>query len=99
MVSFFGVKGVDTAETLKRALSAELCPSKIARHMATESRGGSHNTRIQKHADIKNICVFLVEGGGFEPPKSPTADLQSAPFGRSGTLPYIKFNRGYDWSW
>ena len=27
--------------------------------------------------------------GGFEPPKSVTADLQSAPFGRSGTLPII----------
>ena len=30
----------------------------------------------------------MVEEGGFEPPKSLTADLQSAPFGRSGTLPY-----------
>ena len=25
--------------------------------------------------------------GGFEPPKSATADLQSAPFGHSGTHP------------
>ena len=25
--------------------------------------------------------------GGFEPPKSVTADLQSAPFGHSGTYP------------
>ena len=25
---------------------------------------------------------------GFEPPKSVTADLQSAPFGHSGTYPY-----------
>ena len=31
----------------------------------------------------------MVEEGGFEPPKSLTADLQSAPFGRSGTLPYL----------
>ena len=30
----------------------------------------------------------LVEEGGFEPPKSVTTDLQSAPFGRSGTPPY-----------
>ena len=29
----------------------------------------------------------LVEGGGFEPPKVEPADLQSAPFGRSGTPP------------
>ncbi len=26
--------------------------------------------------------------GGFEPPKSSTTDLQSAPFGRSGIPPY-----------
>ena len=31
---------------------------------------------------------FLVGAGGFEPPKSSTTDLQSAPFGHSGTLPY-----------
>ena len=30
---------------------------------------------------------FLVGAGGFEPPKSKTTDLQSAPFGHSGTLP------------
>ena len=29
----------------------------------------------------------MVEGGGFEPPKAEPADLQSAPFGRSGTPP------------
>ena len=29
----------------------------------------------------------MVEGGGFEPPKVEPADLQSAPFGRSGTPP------------
>ena len=34
------------------------------------------------------VTVFLVEEGGFEPPKSVTTDLQSAPFGRSGTPPY-----------
>jgi hypothetical protein len=28
-----------------------------------------------------------VEGGGFEPPKSTTSDLQSDPFGHSGTPP------------
>ena len=30
----------------------------------------------------------VVDGGGFEPPKSVTADLQSAPFGHSGTHPW-----------
>ena len=39
------------------------------------------------------VCQFrhsriLVDGDGFEPSKSVTADLQSAPFGHSGTYPY-----------
>ena len=31
---------------------------------------------------------MMMEGDGFEPSKSSTTDLQSAPFGRSGTPPY-----------
>ena len=41
---------------------------------------------------------FLVGEGGFEPPKLKAADLQSVPFGHSGTLPNIKFaidGKGY----
>ena len=30
----------------------------------------------------------VVEEGGFEPPKRIATDLQSAPFGHSGTPPY-----------
>ncbi len=33
--------------------------------------------------------IMLVEEGGFEPPKLKATDLQSAPFGHSGTLPYL----------
>ena len=36
----------------------------------------------------------MVEEGGFEPPKSTTTDLQSAPFGHSGNPPYMKFGAG-----
>ena len=39
----------------------------------------------------KAIGYYLVGAGGFEPPKSSTTDLQSAPFGHSGTLPHIYF--------
>ena len=42
---------------------------------------------------VENPCFrkgFLVDGDGFEPSKSLTADLQSAPFGRSGTHPYME---------
>ena len=31
----------------------------------------------------------MVGRGGFEPPKRSAADLQSAPFGHSGTYPQI----------
>ena len=34
------------------------------------------------------VCSDLVEEGGFEPPKRIATDLQSAPFGHSGTPPY-----------
>ena len=37
--------------------------------------------------------LYLVGAGGFEPPKSSTTDLQSAPFGHSGTLPYSPTKR------
>ena len=32
---------------------------------------------------------IVVEGGGFEPPKAEPSDLQSDPFGRSGTPPKL----------
>jgi hypothetical protein len=37
-----------------------------------------------------------VEGGGFEPPKAEPSDLQSDPFGHSGTpplkpIPFIRY--------
>ena len=40
------------------------------------------------------LTAGLVGEGGFEPPKSLTTDLQSAPFGHSGTRPYfvLKFS-------
>ena len=39
--------------------------------------------------NYKNLPSYhLVGEGGFEPPKSVTTDLQSVPFGRSGTLPH-----------
>ena len=44
----------------------------------------------QKAEDgLKPSSAFLVEEGGFEPPKAVPTDLQSAPFGHSGTPPYM----------
>ena len=36
----------------------------------------------------RGYAFILVGDGGFGPPKSATTDLQSAPFGHSGNLPY-----------
>ncbi len=44
--------------------------------------------RAIKKSQTQQRSGFLVGEGGFEPPKSVTTDLQSAPFGHSGTLPY-----------
>ena len=51
---------------------------------------GNYNDKTQKNKDNSLwIILILVDRGGFEPPKSVTTDLQSVPFGRSGTCPYI----------
>ncbi|GEM_PF-454550 len=46
-------------------------------------------TRLNSNTSRKtlNRKFYLVEGGGFEPPKAEPADLQSDPFDRSGTPP------------
>ena len=37
---------------------------------------------------LAGLFYNMVEGGGFEPPKAELTDLQSAPFGHSGTPPH-----------
>ena len=51
------------------------------------SRNRIYNKNLVQHLNV--IQGFLVGGDGFEPSKSVTTDLQSAPFGHSGILPYI----------
>ena len=51
------------------------------------------NSTIELHPHIK---FKLVEDGGFEPPKSVTTDLQSAPFGRSGNPPHLELVIGIE---
>ena len=40
---------------------------------------------------------MLVGEGGFEPPKLKAADLQSVPFGHSGTPPYLIVSERLDY--
>ena len=44
-------------------------------------------TRLRRSARYAGRAAYLVEGGGFEPPKAEPSDLQSDPFDRSGTPP------------
>ena len=43
--------------------------------------------------DIKLSAFQQMDGGGFEPPKQFAADLQSVPFGHSGTHPNRPISR------
>ena len=52
------------------------------------SWGCPHTDLNRTRLPIPPFPLKVVDGGGFEPPKSATADLQSAPFGHSGTHPY-----------
>ena len=47
---------------------------------------------LDKKTDKLLLVCFLVGAGGFEPPKAVPTDLQSAPFGHSGTLPHIHYS-------
>ena len=44
--------------------------------------------KVSKSPDFSRNQGLMVGEGGFEPPKSLTTDLQSAPFGHSGIPPY-----------
>ena len=48
--------------------------------------------RLQATVSLAPASYFpnMVEGGGFEPPKAEPSDLQSDPFGHSGTPPALQ---------
>ena len=66
----------------------------------TKSRLSNPPSPKIKNSDHPDGCSGIFGGeGGFEPPKSLTTDLQSAPFGHSG-IPHIQFAAlRKDWSW
>ncbi len=46
---------------------------------------------MQQKSQLNELAFqYMVEGDGFEPSKAEPADLQSAPFGHSGTPPNFK---------
>ena len=48
---------------------------------------------------INGTNISVMERGGFEPPKASPADLQSAPFDRSGTSPDYPLHSLWSWRW
>ena len=75
-----------SGKLLRRPASGLLLPSRLAPcHLP---QGGRLLSCAQTKTEHLSILCLLVGGGGFEPPKSLTTDLQSAPFGHSGNLPY-----------
>ena len=68
-------------EPTQSAWKAEVLPLNYTRLL---DRPSHHNL------DSSQPNKQLVEGGGFEPPKAEPSDLQSDPFGHSGTPPKCK---------
>lgn len=64
---------------------------------------GPKARKVAPHQNKKtrrSVLFVLVGEGGFEPPKSVTTDLQSAPFDRSGNFPFfsseeVSFRRAF----
>ena len=62
-----------------RALPTELLP--LETYVRMQDNGPPAGPSVRSMA-------WVVEGGGFEPPKASPTDLQSVPFGHSGTPPH-----------
>ena len=63
----------------------ELTTSSLPRKCSTPELQQLERSLTQQFQITNNLNVG---SGGFEPPKSKTADLQSAPFGHSGNCPF-----------
>ena len=85
IVDSFNSAGLHLCNTPKRQ------HRKVVRHamrVAVFSKNSLIHPLSHTKKHILRCAFLLVERGGFEPPKSLTTDLQSAPFGHSGTSPY-----------
>ena len=68
----------------KSRLAALTCHRHVIHYRSPSNPSVLHHKKIPV---LSYEDFFVVGEDGFEPSKSVTTDLQSAPFGRSGTLP------------
>ena len=82
----------------RKEATAQKCSCAVASFLFFRVERADQNEYAADHVDCRNrnrarrslgsSGSALVGEGGFEPPKSLTTDLQSAPFGHSGIPPY-----------
>ena len=63
------------------------------RYERKKTKNGKNRSKqyyTKNQSKLYTACSDVVGEDGFEPSKSKTTDLQSAPFGRSGTLPCVR---------
>ena len=65
---------------------AKAAISKLTRRIKNDQEIFFRRVETKKPSN-KDGFFNMVEGGGFEPPKAEPSDLQSDPFGHSGTPP------------
>ena len=69
------------------AWKAEVLPLNYARR--SDDRAKKQPDQLLTYSVLPFFLSSDVEGVGFEPTKAEPSDLQSDPFGRSGTPPYL----------
>ena len=89
------VRGLERVDPPTRSLTSTYGavppPSRILMQPSAANAPENHNSpNLDEGSDRPDVLrdhSWLVGRGGFEPPKAMPADLQSAPFGHSGTDP------------
>ena len=79
--------GTRRAPLYASTYAAVTIPQTLERVMGVEPTQSAWKAEVLPLNYTRIHLLNMVEGGGFEPPKAEPADLQSAPFGRSGTPP------------
>ena len=76
----------------KKSIMKENVKVRELETICEDSEKEQRETKSRKKSVIhKNNGLFLVGEDGFEPSKRNAADLQSVPFGHSGTPPDMQF--------